>query len=144
MNWAGSTAKPVSLPGLEWARCGHSRSVRGLRMCILLAAAAVFWPLFVSLVLDRYLNRWLVDPPLRLNPTSQFLIRGIAYALPFALPVVGSGGREALQGILGLVGSLSVGVVLVLGRPAVREQRLLIILAYFWLIVLILPALVMD
>ena len=83
-------------------------------------------------------------PPIPVNRPGRLLIRAVTYATPLTVPVVASGGRETAEGIAFLVGFLSPWLVLLLCEPGEREQRALLILMWFWLVLALLPVLMMD
>lgn len=106
--------------------------------------ALIFWPVVLLPAFARFVDRSTIRPPIRLSQPQRLLLRAAAYVPPLVLPLVAVGDRESARGLVFLVGFLSLWLVFILCQPRPLEQRILVLLMWFWVLVSFLPVLMMD
>ena len=139
-----AVVSPSTIPGMAWVRRGRSRPIQQLRAVSLLIVGLWLWPIFAFVMLIRFVERSLVEPPVQLKGIARLTIRLLAYGLPLTVPLaVGQNpGRVMLN--LVLAGILSPLLVLVLCQPRRLEQHIVGLVMWFWLIAYSLPVWFLD
>lgn len=96
-------------------------------------------------MLGRFFGTTIGSPvSVGLGLRSRLIIRAIAYSCPVLAPLLASMGLFELYGWVALLGLASLWAVFLLCGPPKLEQAAFAILSWYYVVLLVMPALSMD